>query len=182
MCHFPCRLAQLLKTYIETDVNRRREYVKTFATGNDTNRIHRERTLIFMLISVERAMSQLPHILPDYMLVFAVPVLTHDPEFTNHEDKAQLKAVEKCLWLILEPLITNKEFFCSGFYKNIVDRMKNHKDAFMADDDSTNHVSHLEIEIELPLIIASSFFRFSAENVGNLRHCHELNKPTSHRL
>ncbi|CAD7088985.1 unnamed protein product [Hermetia illucens] len=127
------RLAQLLKTYIETDVNRRREYVKTFAT-------------------VERAMSQLPHILPDYMLVFAVPVLTHDPEFTNHEDKAQLKAVEKCLWLILEPLITNKEFFCSGFYKNIVDRMKNHKDAFMADDDSTNHKMWAICDIAMNLI------------------------------
>lgn len=113
------RLSNLLKTYIETDVNRRREYVKTFAT-------------------VERAMSQLPHILPDYMLVFAVPVLTHDPRFTSTEDRIQLKQIEKCLWLILEPLITNKEFFCNGFYKNIIDRMKNHKDAFKPDDEGTN--------------------------------------------
>lgn len=86
-------------------------------------------------------MSQLPHILPDYMLVFAVPVLTHDPEFTQCADHAQLKQIEKCLWLILEPLITSKEFFCFGFYKNIIDRMKNHKDAFKPDDDSVNRVS-----------------------------------------
>lgn len=85
-------------------------------------------------------MSQLPHILPDYMLVFAVPVLTHDPSFTNPEDKTQLVALEKCLWLILEPLISNKEFFCSGFYKNIVERMKNHKDAYKPDDDAINTV------------------------------------------
>lgn len=85
-------------------------------------------------------MSQLPHILPDYMLVFAVSVLTHDPNLTNIKDVAQLKAVERCLWLLLEPLITNKEFFCFGFYKIIIDRMKNHKDAMHADDNKTNTV------------------------------------------
>lgn len=118
------KLGHLIKTHIETDVNRRREYVKTFAT-------------------VERAMSQLPHILPDYTLVFAVPVLTHDPNFTNYEDHQQLKAIEKCLWLILEPLISNKEFFCFAFYKNLIDRMKNHKDALKPDDDATNYVRNL---------------------------------------
>lgn len=86
-------------------------------------------------------MSQLPHILSDYMLVFAVPVLTHDPNFTNYEDPAQLKQLEKCLWLILEPLISNKEFFCFGFYKNLIDRMKHHKDSYKSDDDAMNCVS-----------------------------------------
>lgn len=90
-------------------------------------------------------MHQLPHILPDYMLVFAVPVLTHDPTFTAPDDPLQLKQIEKCLWLILEPLITNKEFFCYGFYKNLVERMKNHKDALKSEDELTNHVSLLTI-------------------------------------
>lgn len=92
---------------------------------------------------VERAMSQLPHILPDYMLVFAVPVLTHDPRFTRHTDPAQLRQIERCLWLILEPLVTNKEFFCFGFYKNLIERMKNHKDALKPDDEETNQVSRI---------------------------------------
>lgn len=86
-------------------------------------------------------MSQLPHILPDYMLVFAVPVLTHDPNFTSVNDPIQLKQIEKCLWLILEPLITNREFFCFGFYKNLIQRMKNHRDAYKPDDSTVNHVS-----------------------------------------
>lgn len=85
-------------------------------------------------------MDQLPHILPDYMLVFAVPVLTHDPTFTAVDDSVQLKQIEKCLWLVLEPLITNKEFFCYGFYKNLCERMKNHKDALKPDDEFTNQV------------------------------------------
>lgn len=95
----------------------------------------------FIKIPVEKAMSQLPHILPDYMLVFAVPVLTHDPEFTSVSDPIQLKQIEKCLWLILEPLITNREFFCFGFYKNLIQRMKNHRDAYKPDDATVNHVS-----------------------------------------
>lgn len=97
--------------------------------------------ICFYEISVEKAMSQLPHILPDYMLVFAVPVLTHDPNFTSVSDPIQLKQIEKCLWLILEPLITNREFFCFGFYKNLIQRMKNHRDAYKPDDPTVNHVS-----------------------------------------
>lgn len=128
------KLQQQIKSNIETDVNRRREYVKTFAT-------------------VERAMSQLPHILPDYMLVFAVTVLTHDPRFTRHTDPAQLRQIERCLWLILEPLVTNKEFFCFGFYKNLIERMKNHKDALKPDDAETNNKMWAICDIALGLIL-----------------------------
>ncbi|XP_062565110.1 sister chromatid cohesion protein PDS5 homolog B isoform X2 [Armigeres subalbatus] len=128
------KLQQQVKSNIETDVNRRREYVKTFAT-------------------VERAMSQLPHILPDYMLVFAVPVLTHDPRFTRHTDPAQLRQIERCLWLILEPLVTNKEFFCFGFYKTLIERIKNHKDALKPDDAETNNKMWAVCDIALGLIL-----------------------------
>ncbi|KAJ6650026.1 Sister chromatid cohesion protein PDS5 like B-B [Pseudolycoriella hygida] len=131
------RLFQLIKTYIETDVNRRREYVKNVAT-------------------VEKAMSQLPHILSDYMLVFAVPVLTHDPNFTNYDDPIQLKQLEKCLWIILEPLISNKEFFCFGFYKNLIDRMKHHKDSYKSDDDATNYKMWAICDIAMHVIYTKS--------------------------
>lgn len=110
-------------------------------------------------------MSQLPHILSDYMLVFAVPVLTHDPNFTNHDDPVQLKQLEKCLWLILEPLISNKEFFCFGFYKNLIDRMKHHKDSYKSDDDATNCVS-ISNFAQIVKIAIFIFFCFYTENVG----------------
>lgn len=126
---FP-RLLHAIKTSVETDVTRRREYLKQYA-------------------NVERAMSQLPLILPDYMLVFAVPVLTHDPNFTDPTSVPQLRVIEKCLWLILEPLVSHKDYFCFGFYKNLIDRMKNHKDALRSECELTNHVStHACIFIE----------------------------------
>lgn len=52
-----------------------------------------------MFVLVEKAVSQLPHILPDYMMVFAVPVLAHDPAFTAYDNVAQLKVCRKNIFL-----------------------------------------------------------------------------------
>lgn len=74
------------------------------------------------------------------MLVFAVPILAHDPEFTNHQMVNQLKVIQQCLWFILEPLITKNEYYCYGFYKNLIERMKSHKDALKSEDNNMNYV------------------------------------------
>jgi len=51
-----------IKGYMLTDVTKRRDYIKG------------------LIASVaDKAQEQLPHIMPDYMLVFAIPVLTHNP-------------------------------------------------------------------------------------------------------
>ena len=89
----------------------------------------------------EKGMGQLAHILPDYMLVFAVPVLAHDPDFTSYDDVEYLTRIRQCLWFILEPLMTKNEFYCFGFYKNLIERMKNHKDALKGEDEAMNYVS-----------------------------------------
>ncbi|KPJ20685.1 hypothetical protein RR46_00041 [Papilio xuthus] len=52
-----------------------------------------------------------------------------------------LQVIKQCLWFILEPLITRNDFYCYGFYKNLVERMKNHKDAIHENDDAFNFVS-----------------------------------------
>ncbi|KAL0861628.1 hypothetical protein ABMA27_009125 [Loxostege sticticalis] len=117
------RIRSLVRQYMLADVVRRREYIRNITVGT----------------KVERAVSQLPHILPDYMLVFAVPVLTHDPTFTAYDNVAQLKVMKQCLWFILEPLITRNDFYCYGFYKSLVERMKNHKDAVNETDDAVNY-------------------------------------------
>lgn len=89
---------------------------------------------------MERALNQLPHLMPDFMLVFAVPVLAHDPEFRSADNKIQLQRVQKCLWFILEPLMMRNDNYCFGFYKSLIERMKNHFDAVNPTDDVTNHV------------------------------------------
>ena len=79
--------------------------------------------------------------MPDYMLVFAVPLLTHHPIFTDVNDVPQLIQIRQCLWFILEPLITKNDSYCFGFYKALIEQMKNHKDALKPEDDLTNRVS-----------------------------------------
>ncbi|XP_047520595.1 sister chromatid cohesion protein PDS5 homolog B-B isoform X2 [Pieris napi] len=116
------RVRGIIRQYMLADVVRRREYVRNITIGT----------------KVEQAVSQLPHIMPDYMLVFAVPVLTHDPTFTNYDNVAQLKTMKQCLWFILEPLITRNDFYCYSFYKNLVEKMKLHKDALNETDDNVN--------------------------------------------
>ena len=92
------------------------------------------------MIAGEKASSQLPHIMPDYMLVFAVPILTHLPDFTSVEDIDQLKKIKQCLWFILEPLMTKTDSYCFGFYKALIEKMKNNKDAIHPEDELTNQV------------------------------------------
>lgn len=55
-----------------------------------------------MLFAVDRAVSQLPHIMPDYMLVFAVPVLTHDPAFDKYDNVQHLKVTTLYLVAVLK--------------------------------------------------------------------------------
>jgi sister-chromatid-cohesion protein PDS5 len=118
------RLRTTIKNYMTADINRRRDYVKTLTMGTG---------------QADKAMSQLPYILPDYMLVFAVPILAHDPALSRWDDVQDLIRAKQCLWFILEPLVTKSDYFSYGFYKSLIERMKNHKDAVRPDDDSINY-------------------------------------------
>lgn len=120
------RLKTTIRNYMVADINRRRDYVKSLTMGAS---------------QADKALSQLPHILPDYMLVFAVPVLAHDPSYTKWDNVQQLTKTKQCLWFVLEPLVVKSEYFSYGFYKSLIERMKNHKDSIRPDDESINYVS-----------------------------------------
>ena len=77
--------------------------------------------------------------MPDYMLVFSVPLLTHDPAFTCYTDIEYLKRIRQALWFILEPLMLKNENYSFGFYQELIQKMKNMKDALKADDENVNH-------------------------------------------
>jgi len=137
-----------VRSYMVADVEKRREYIKSL-----------------MMAASERASEQLPMIMPDYMLVFSVPVLTHNPRFTSFDNEKELvnfqaffsaiknstclfyisydlqAEIKECLWFVLEPLIVKNDSYSFGFYKALVERMKNHKDAMEPDNDDVNFVS-----------------------------------------
>jgi len=90
--------------------------------------------------SYELVISQSHSILPDYMLVFAIAVLAHCPQFTDPKNVDQLLKMKTCLWFIMEPLITKNDSYCFSFYKGLLDRLKTVKDALTPDDDVVNEV------------------------------------------
>lgn len=67
------RQKAVVRSYMVADIEKRREYIKGL-----------------LMTASDRAAEQLPHIMPDYMLVFSVPVLTHCPRFTNYKDHREL--------------------------------------------------------------------------------------------
>ena len=79
--------------------------------------------------------------MPDYMLVFAVPILANQPSFKDITDTTELLNIRSCLWFILEPLMNNKsETYSFGFYKALIEQMKNHKDSIRPEDELSNQV------------------------------------------
>jgi len=117
------RLRGLAKQFMINDINKRRDYMKTLMLSGGS----------------EKAAAELPHIMPDYMLVFAVPVLTHDPAFPAHTDLEYLKRIRQALWFILEPLMLKNENYSYGFYQELIQKMKNHKDALKGEDEAVNY-------------------------------------------
>ncbi|XP_046390975.1 sister chromatid cohesion protein PDS5 homolog A isoform X2 [Ischnura elegans] len=134
------RLRAQIRQNMVADINKRREYIKS----------------ITMTGGFDKAADQLPHIMPDYMLVFAVPVLAHDPEFTSYEDHTQLQRARQCLWFVLEPLMTRNEGYCFGFYKTLVERMKMHVDALRSGDDKMNYKLWAICDLAMGLIVSKT--------------------------
>ena len=82
----------------------------------------------------------MPLIMPDYMLVFSIAVLAHHPEFESINDVEMLKRLRAALWFVMEPLMVKNDNFSFGFYKALVEKIKNYVDV-MDDQDNFNSVS-----------------------------------------
>ncbi|XP_039299402.1 sister chromatid cohesion protein PDS5 homolog B [Nilaparvata lugens] len=123
------RMKALARQYMQSDINKRREYAKTLMNGPTGTGTQPYQT---------KMIQQLPNIMPDMMIVFAMPVLTHCPVFTDHTDKDQLAQMQTCLTHILEPLIAQKDTFCFGYYKELNEQMKNHYLSTANDDNNIN--------------------------------------------
>ncbi|XP_037070380.1 sister chromatid cohesion protein PDS5 homolog A-A-like [Pollicipes pollicipes] len=134
------RLKSIVRSYMSADILKRRDVIKSLLlTGGS-----------------ERAADQLPHIMPDYMLVFAVPILAHDPDFTSYEDVEYLTKIRSCLWFILEPLITKNDNYCFGFYKALVERMKNHLDAVRSEEEAANQKLWAVCDLAMGLLLTKT--------------------------
>lgn len=127
--------------------------------------------LFLFFCAVEKAVNELQHVLPDYTIVFTIAVLANDPLFTDVTNVQQLRIIERSLWLVLEPLVNNKDYFSFTFYKTMVERIKKTKNALKPDDDVLNTVSCAHLRIFRFINLTLGVFVVLVENVGHLRHC-----------
>merc|ERR1719273_2009976 len=141
------KLREMAKRYVLADIVKRRECVKNLSFGGE-------------------ATDQLPNIMPDYMLCFAVAVLTHLPLYDTHKDVQVLEQLKSALWFILEPLMVKNENFSLQFYKMLIELMKCHIDA--SEDppsDASNHKMWALCDLALTIIMskATSYNDFNKE-------------------
>ncbi|KAK3896136.1 hypothetical protein Pcinc_000185 [Petrolisthes cinctipes] len=129
-----------VRKYMITDITRRRDYIRYITTSGES----------------DKASNQLDHIMPDYMLVFAVPILIHMPDFKDPSDKAQLERIRSCLWFILEPLMNDSDAYCFGFYKAFLTEMVNHKYAVKPKDKITNQKLWAVCNVAMGLILSKT--------------------------
>lgn len=133
------RLKSMARQQMWANVAKRRDYAKTLSVTN--------------MCSIEKAMEELPRILPDYMLLFSIPILTHCPQFIDAKDLAQLKLMKNCLSHILEPLLTKNDFYCFGFYKEMIERAKNCTDALFPEDEAVNQRMWAMCDLAMSLLL-----------------------------
>ncbi|KAL9893098.1 sister chromatid cohesion protein PDS5 homolog A-like [Glossina fuscipes fuscipes] len=104
-------LVEKMSEFLKADINKRREYLKILTMQSSGN-------------STDLKRQQL---LPDFMLTFVIPILAHHPSFTNYQDYAQLKQIEKALRFVLDPLISRPDDdFSFSFYERLIRMMKDH--------------------------------------------------------
>ncbi len=119
------QIRQMAKQHMLMSVNKRRDYIKSL-----------------LLHGGDKANDQLPHVLPDFVLVFTIPVLAHSQAFQDAGNVEQLLRMRNCLWFVLEPVVTKNEHFCFVFIKKLVDAMKMRVDAVDPTNEASNKVSN----------------------------------------
>eukprot|EP00095_Tigriopus_kingsejongensis_P010616 maker-scaffold795_size96016-snap-gene-0.21 protein:Tk10616 transcript:maker-scaffold795_size96016-snap-gene-0.21-mRNA-1 annotation:"androgen-induced proliferation inhibitor" len=134
------KLRVMAKQYMTADIAKRKDYVKTIMMSN----------------SVDRFSNQIHHIMPDYMLVFALSILTHCHEFPSYDDEESLKRIQSALWFAMEPLMTKNDNFSFGFYKALIEKVKNHKDARNTGNEATNYKLWATCDLAMGILISKT--------------------------
>ena len=66
--------------------------------------------------------------LPEFSIVYALPILARDPDFTEINFEA-LKRMEEYLWQFLQPIVKKSNFSCSILFQMIGEKLKSFNDA-----------------------------------------------------
>ena len=79
----------------------------------------------------------LPYLLPDYVLPYALHLLSHDMDLTRHDNVDALLSIRECIWFVLEPLVKGRGY-SYDFFRKMIEYIKQCKDATDPEDEQTN--------------------------------------------
>ena len=114
---------EVTKRYMIADINARKDCLKS---------------MNYQAASDNSLADNLCKVMPDYMLVFSIAALAHHPQFESTSDVETLKRLRLALWFVMEPLTSKNDNFSFGFYKALVEKIKNNVDT--TDDETYNEV------------------------------------------
>ena len=69
-----------------------------------------------------------------------------------------LKRIRQALWFVLEPLMTKNENYSYVFYQDMIQKMKNHKDAVNSEDEVTNMKMYAVCDLAMGIILTRKSF------------------------
>ncbi|XP_014241753.1 sister chromatid cohesion protein PDS5 homolog B-B isoform X2 [Cimex lectularius] len=127
------------KQFMVADIAKRREYAKGITMG--------------CIGGTDTALEKLGYILPDYMVLFSIAVLSHCPQFSSITDTESLQLMKSCLWHVLEPLLSKNDFYSFSFYKDIIDKTKLSKDALNVDNEVANQKIWALCDLAMALLL-----------------------------
>lgn len=102
------------------------------------------------------AAAKLITVLPDYVVPYAVHLLAHDPCLDRHDNVAALVQLRECLWFLLEPLITQNEGYSFGFFKRLLENIKQCRDSQCPDDRQAQLKLYAVCDLALGLVMTKT--------------------------
>lgn len=133
-CESNRELKNQLKQYLLANINKRRDYLKQHTLSS----------------------GKLLKFLPDYVLPYAIHLLAHHPDFKKYDHLPALNNLKECLWFLMEPLITKNENYSFGFFKKLLENIKQTKDAMCPADEMQNLKLYAVCDLALGLVMSKT--------------------------
>uniref|UniRef100_UPI00359002E1 sister chromatid cohesion protein PDS5 homolog B-like isoform X1 n=2 Tax=Myxine glutinosa TaxID=7769 RepID=UPI00359002E1 len=100
--------------------------------------------------------EQLMHLLPENVVPYMVHLLAHDPDFTDTQNPCEIDDIKRCLWLVLEVLLSRDENSSHAYMLKALENMKRMNDAQNIGEKDQNKKLHKVCDIAVTLITTHS--------------------------
>uniref|UniRef100_A0A8C4QJ21 Uncharacterized protein n=2 Tax=Eptatretus burgeri TaxID=7764 RepID=A0A8C4QJ21_EPTBU len=100
--------------------------------------------------------EQLIHLLPENVVPYMVHLLAHDPDFTDTRNHCQTDDIKRCLWLVLEVLLSRDENNSHAYMLRALENMKKMNDVQDIGKKDPNKKLYKVCDIAVELITSHS--------------------------